>query len=270
MSGLGLCLRILDRHGAYNPRGRIQYADERAFDKCTDRSSVRTGVGEPSIFLDQFGGLHLSRRIIPSWPRPVPSDQPIFSLRPDAATTNAPPEVSPPGSEIFPDTFHELNPMGQPDDLAAHLLVVYNSNDPDSQELAEYYAARRDIPAERVLAIACPITEEITRTQYDDTIRLPIVSYLTQKDWMARKPSGCASATASRPARRHAQRHLGHRAHARRAAEDRARSDRRRWHGASAGIADRTPPPSTASWRCCPSSACPKAALCPTSSSTTR
>lgn len=78
--------------------------------------------------------------------------------------------------------------MGQPDDLAAHLLVVYNSNDPDSRGLAEYYAARRDIPAERILAIACPVTEEITRTQYEETIRVPIVSYLTQKDWMVRQP----------------------------------------------------------------------------------
>jgi uncharacterized protein (TIGR03790 family) len=77
--------------------------------------------------------------------------------------------------------------MGQVEDLAAHLLVVYNTNDPDSPGLAHYYATRRNIPAERVLAISCPITEEITRAQYDDTIRSPIVSYLTQKDWMARE-----------------------------------------------------------------------------------
>jgi uncharacterized protein (TIGR03790 family) len=96
--------------------------------------------------------------------------------------------VSPTGSEFFPDTFHEINPMGQAEDLAAHLLVVYNTNDPDSRGLAQYYASRRNIPAERVLAISCPVTEEITRAQYDDTIRSPIVSYLTQKDWMAREP----------------------------------------------------------------------------------
>ena len=78
--------------------------------------------------------------------------------------------------------------MGQPEDLAAHLLVVYNTNDPDSQELAHYYAAQRQIPAERVLAISTLTTEEITRVQYDDTIRSPILAYLCQKDWMVREP----------------------------------------------------------------------------------
>ena len=78
--------------------------------------------------------------------------------------------------------------MGPTDDLAQHLLVVYNTNDSDSGKLAQYYATRRQIPAERVLGISCPLTEEITRAQYDDTIRTPIVSYLTQKDWMARAP----------------------------------------------------------------------------------
>jgi uncharacterized protein (TIGR03790 family) len=88
---------------------------------------------------------------------------------------------------MFPETIHEI-PMDQAEDLAAHLLVVYNTNDPDSQGLAQYYAAQRKIPAERVFAISSPVTEEITRAQFDDTIRSPIVSYLCQKDWMTRQP----------------------------------------------------------------------------------
>ena len=93
-----------------------------------------------------------------------------------------------PGAGILPDTVPAGNPLGEAEDLAAHLLVVYNSNDPDSKGLAQYYATRREIPAERVLAISCPVTEEITHAQFDDTIRSPIVSYLTAKDWMARAP----------------------------------------------------------------------------------
>jgi uncharacterized protein (TIGR03790 family) len=95
--------------------------------------------------------------------------------------------VNPPGAEIFPE-IPQVAPMDQSDDLAAHLLVVYNKNDPDSPGLANYYAIRRNIPAERVLAISCPATEEITRQQFDDTIRSPIVSYLCQMDWMVRAP----------------------------------------------------------------------------------
>ena len=89
---------------------------------------------------------------------------------------------------MFPDTIHEAGSIDQAEDLAAHLLVVYNKNDPDSEGLARYYAAQRKIPTERVLAISSPVTEEITRAQYDDTIRSPIVSYLCQKDWMTREP----------------------------------------------------------------------------------
>ena len=114
----------------------------------------------------------------------MPSDQQGLSLRPD--NSNAPPELTSPGSDMFPDTFHEFTPMDASDELSAHLLVVYNSNDPDSKELAQYYATRRAIPAERVLAIACPTVEEISRAQFDDTIRLPILSYLTQKEWLSR------------------------------------------------------------------------------------
>jgi len=109
-----------------------------------------------------------------------------LSLRPDTSSTNAAPEVTPSGSEIFPEV--PVPQIGQTQGLADHLLVVYNKDDPDSQPLADYYATRRNIPAERVLAISCPLTEEITREQYDDDIRSPIVSYLCQKNWMARSP----------------------------------------------------------------------------------
>jgi len=77
--------------------------------------------------------------------------------------------------------------MGRPNELAAHLLVVYNANDPDSKSLAEYYALRRNIPVERVLPISCSTNEEVTRAQYSETIREPIISYLCQKNWMTRR-----------------------------------------------------------------------------------
>ena len=74
------------------------------------------------------------------------------------------------------------------DDLASHLLVVFNTNDPDSKALADYYASRRNIPAERVLGISCPLREEISRKEYEDMIRAPILTYLSMKDWIVRAP----------------------------------------------------------------------------------
>ena len=122
----------------------------------------------------------------PELAQPLPSDSSSLSLRPGIGSTNTAPEVIAPGGGIFPETPPAPSPISGADDLASHLLVVYNSKDPDGQELAQYYASRRNIPTDRVLAISCPVTEEITRAQFDDTIRSPIVSYLTQKDWMAR------------------------------------------------------------------------------------
>jgi uncharacterized protein (TIGR03790 family) len=117
---------------------------------------------------------------------PPPSGQANLTLRPSTSATNAPPEVNPAGAEIFPEI--PQVPLIDEEDLADHLLVVYNKADPDSPGLANYYATRRNIPAERVLALSCPVTEEITRDQFDNTIRSPIVSYLCQKDWMERAP----------------------------------------------------------------------------------
>jgi len=127
-------------------------------------------------------------QIHPELAEPTPGDQSSLSLHPETTATNAPPEVIPPGTGIFPETVQPPNPMAETEDLADHLLVVYNTNDPDSQGLAQYYASKRNIPAERVLAISTSDSEEITRQQFEDTIRSPIVSYLCQKDWMAREP----------------------------------------------------------------------------------
>jgi uncharacterized protein (TIGR03790 family) len=109
-----------------------------------------------------------------------------LSLKP-GASTNAPDVVAP--NELnLSDIWASHKAADWGNDLASHLLVVYNVNDPDSKALADYYALRRSIPAERVLGISCSLNEEITRKEYDDTIRSPIVTYLCQKDWLVREP----------------------------------------------------------------------------------
>ena len=109
-------------------------------------------------------------------PPPVTTTSPV----PPDSSAEKPTEPSPAGNLFsFPE--------GTPDELGQHLLVVYNSTDPASKELAEYYAGRRSIPAERVLGIACPTDEQITRKQYDDTVREPIISYIFDQHWMDRR-----------------------------------------------------------------------------------
>jgi uncharacterized protein (TIGR03790 family) len=111
---------------------------------------------------------------------------PTPSLQDGINPAHNPDLLGSPGGAPMLQPFQFSHPEGQPDDLPKHLLVVYNQNDPESRDLADYYASRRGIPAERVLAIASPLTEEITRSQYESSIRQPILGYLYKKNWIAR------------------------------------------------------------------------------------
>lgn len=71
-------------------------------------------------------------------------------------------------------------------DLAAHTLVVFNQADPDSRSLAETYAKARSIPADRVIGLTCALTEEITRTDFESTIRKPLEELFQSRGWMKR------------------------------------------------------------------------------------
>ena len=66
---------------------------------------------------------------------------------------------------------------------AAATLVVFNTRDPESRALAEYYAVKRQIPADRVVGLDCPVEEEISREQFRDTIEEPLRSLFAQRGW---------------------------------------------------------------------------------------
>jgi uncharacterized protein (TIGR03790 family) len=70
--------------------------------------------------------------------------------------------------------------------LQAHLLVVYNKDAADSERLARYYAEKRHIPEERIYGLHCSNAEQITRAEYDDTIRNPLETYFKAKGWIKR------------------------------------------------------------------------------------
>lgn len=66
---------------------------------------------------------------------------------------------------------------------AAATLVVFNKNDPGSEELAEFYAEQRGIPKKQVLGLSCPKAEEISRDEYDLTIAEPLRRAFTSNFW---------------------------------------------------------------------------------------
>ncbi|HPA19807.1 MAG TPA: TIGR03790 family protein [Verrucomicrobiae bacterium] len=67
------------------------------------------------------------------------------------------------------------------------LLVVYNESLPASQEVARYYCAGRGIPPERMLGIRCPAVEEISREEFERSVRDPIDAQFVGKGWIARE-----------------------------------------------------------------------------------
>ena len=93
---------------------------------------------------------------------------------------SAPP---PAPAQEFSDPAASLPDRSNPANFA---VVVYNANDPLAAPLAQYYAEKRGIPAERVVALRCALTEEIGREQYDRDIAEPLRRAFDEHKWWDR------------------------------------------------------------------------------------
>ena len=68
-------------------------------------------------------------------------------------------------------------------DSTKQVVVIYNESDPDSAELARFYAEKRGIPKEQIIGLKCATTEEITREEYDETIAEPLREAFEKNCW---------------------------------------------------------------------------------------
>jgi uncharacterized protein (TIGR03790 family) len=73
---------------------------------------------------------------------------------------------------------------------ADRLLVVANRRIPDSVALAQYYAERRGIATNRIFLVDAPQQMEITRRDFNETLRDPIDRHLQTRGWLVRDPQG--------------------------------------------------------------------------------
>ncbi len=62
-------------------------------------------------------------------------------------------------------------------------IVLFNTNDPDSKSLAQYYATKREIPPSQVVGLNCSSAEEISRADYDATIAGPLREIFKKRGW---------------------------------------------------------------------------------------
>lgn len=70
------------------------------------------------------------------------------------------------------------------DDAAARLILVANSDDPDSVRLARYYAERRGVPAANILSFRMPQAETITWPEFVASIWQPLQDELIRAKWI--------------------------------------------------------------------------------------
>ncbi len=63
-------------------------------------------------------------------------------------------------------------------DTGADVVVVYNQKLPESKQVAEHYAARRQVPASQVFGFDLPLTETMTRTEFLEKLQAPLLKNL--------------------------------------------------------------------------------------------
>ena len=63
------------------------------------------------------------------------------------------------------------------------VVIVYNSALPESAELAKVYQKARGIPASNLIGLALPDREEITREEYETTLRKPLRAEFEKRAW---------------------------------------------------------------------------------------
>jgi uncharacterized protein (TIGR03790 family) len=67
-----------------------------------------------------------------------------------------------------------------------NILVVVNTDNPESQKIAAKYATGRAIPDDQVLQLKTATTDEIDRRQYDLEIELPIAEWISRRSFQDR------------------------------------------------------------------------------------
>jgi uncharacterized protein (TIGR03790 family) len=71
----------------------------------------------------------------------------------------------------------------------AEVVVVYNSRLPESKQVADYYATRRQVPTNQVFGLELPVTETMTRTEFLDQLQKPLLKKLLDEKLFAFGPA---------------------------------------------------------------------------------
>ena len=70
------------------------------------------------------------------------------------------------------------------EDPAARVVLLANSDDPDSLQIARHYADMRHVPRENIVALPMPLTETITWPEFVATLWQPLQDELVRRKWI--------------------------------------------------------------------------------------
>src|SRR5690349_1217899 len=70
------------------------------------------------------------------------------------------------------------------DDLARRVVILANASSDESLKLARYYAERRAIPAENIVALPMTLAETISWREFVDTVYQPLQDELVRRGWI--------------------------------------------------------------------------------------
>lgn len=65
--------------------------------------------------------------------------------------------------------------------LGDEVIVVYNSRMPESKDIADYYAKRRNVPKSQIFGFALTTNEVVTRTEFEEALQKPLAKALESK-----------------------------------------------------------------------------------------
>ena len=63
------------------------------------------------------------------------------------------------------------------------VVVVFNQNLPDSEAVAQHYAAKRRIPKDRILGLDLPDKETVSRAVFQKKLQLPLAAIFRKRGW---------------------------------------------------------------------------------------
>jgi len=71
----------------------------------------------------------------------------------------------------------------------ASVVVIYNARLPDSKDVADHYAARRNVPAGQIIGLDLPTGETMSRTEYRQELQEPLLKFLEENKLFVYPPA---------------------------------------------------------------------------------